>query len=272
MTDTAPLPPDANENSEHRRLRLDRLIDGELESDERRELLLELEHHPEGWRECALAFLEAQELTAGLSTLMSTAASFDALDDAKAHSTQIKVNRAGTTHGSPTTSVERPTLVAAYPRRAPSWMSTMAIAAGLMVAFSVGIASRGIWSESRDSLNVRPLASTSDRISTQRGDLAGGPAASVAETTNVSEVRIPFGDATGARLDEVVVPVVENDSSVPFFSRPEGQIPADVLRMLQQYGPLKRTRGYLPTELGDGRRVVVPMERIHVRPVTPAYQ
>lgn len=39
---------------------LDRLVDGELSSVERRELLLRLEESRDGWRNCALAFLEAQ--------------------------------------------------------------------------------------------------------------------------------------------------------------------------------------------------------------------
>src|SRR5262245_56567307 len=38
----------------------DRLVDGELSADERRELLISLEGRPGGWRKCALAFLEAQ--------------------------------------------------------------------------------------------------------------------------------------------------------------------------------------------------------------------
>ncbi len=40
--------------------RLDRLVDGELNETARRELLLQFEREPEGWRRCALAFLEAQ--------------------------------------------------------------------------------------------------------------------------------------------------------------------------------------------------------------------
>src|SRR5207253_643240 len=39
---------------------LDHLVDGELADDERRELLMQLEKEPDGWRRCALAFLEAQ--------------------------------------------------------------------------------------------------------------------------------------------------------------------------------------------------------------------
>src|SRR6476646_9801615 len=39
---------------------LDRLVDGELKGNERRLLLESFDKHPEGWRRCALAFLEAQ--------------------------------------------------------------------------------------------------------------------------------------------------------------------------------------------------------------------
>ena len=38
----------------------DLLVDGELSEADRRTLLLQLEHEPDGWRRCALAFLEAQ--------------------------------------------------------------------------------------------------------------------------------------------------------------------------------------------------------------------
>lgn len=47
--------PDVNNNE-----LFDRLVDGELAEDERRILLLSFDREPEGWRRCALAFLEAQ--------------------------------------------------------------------------------------------------------------------------------------------------------------------------------------------------------------------
>jgi len=39
---------------------IDKLVGGELPEDERRALLLRLDSAPDGWRQCALAFLEAQ--------------------------------------------------------------------------------------------------------------------------------------------------------------------------------------------------------------------
>ena len=53
---------------------LDRLVDGELPDIERRELLLRLNAEPEGWRRCALAFLEAQNWREALDPLAGAAA------------------------------------------------------------------------------------------------------------------------------------------------------------------------------------------------------
>src|SRR5258708_18156362 len=54
--------------------RFDRLVDGELPNGERRELLLRLETEPEGWRHCALAFLEAQSWRQAFGSLVSPVA------------------------------------------------------------------------------------------------------------------------------------------------------------------------------------------------------
>jgi hypothetical protein len=53
-------PNDERIDSASPEIQLDRLVDGELNDDDRRETLLRLEREPEGWRLCALAFLEAQ--------------------------------------------------------------------------------------------------------------------------------------------------------------------------------------------------------------------
>jgi hypothetical protein len=69
----------ANENRHNRdamddRL-FDRLVDGELPDRERRELLVRLEKVPDGWRRCALAFLEAQTWRQALGSVAGTAES-----------------------------------------------------------------------------------------------------------------------------------------------------------------------------------------------------
>lgn len=52
---------------------LDRLVDGELSGAEYDRLLTMLDHHPEHWRQCALAFIEAQALGGELRIVRSEA-------------------------------------------------------------------------------------------------------------------------------------------------------------------------------------------------------
>jgi ferric-dicitrate binding protein FerR (iron transport regulator) len=90
---------------------LDRLVDGSLPEAERRELLLQLESDPDGWRRCALAFLEAQTWREALMPLAAVA------------------------------STPRVAATTAMPRPAPSHrrlIQTIAAAACLAIAFGLG--------------------------------------------------------------------------------------------------------------------------------------
>jgi hypothetical protein len=53
---------------------LDRLVDGSLPDAERRTLLVRLDNEPDGWRRCALAFLEAQAWREAFAPLAISAA------------------------------------------------------------------------------------------------------------------------------------------------------------------------------------------------------
>ena len=54
---------------------LDRLVDGQLSDVEYRRLLTQLESCPDGWRQCALSFLEHQALAADLEGILGESAS-----------------------------------------------------------------------------------------------------------------------------------------------------------------------------------------------------
>jgi len=56
------------------RRQFDLLVDGELSEADRRALLVQLEHETDGWRRCALAFLEAQCWKAELGQIAAPAA------------------------------------------------------------------------------------------------------------------------------------------------------------------------------------------------------
>jgi len=51
-------------------IKLDRLADGELSREEYAELLCSIEHEEEGWKKCALAFLESQALRTDLGVII----------------------------------------------------------------------------------------------------------------------------------------------------------------------------------------------------------
>jgi hypothetical protein len=89
----------------------DRLVDGELSTIERERLLASLDERADGWRRCALAFLEAQGWRQQMKQLVAT--SF------QKQVQHPQVNLAGGWLG----------------RKGVSWL---ALAAGLMLAFTVG--------------------------------------------------------------------------------------------------------------------------------------
>jgi hypothetical protein len=92
---------------------IDRLVDGELPNVERRQLLFQLETEPDGWRRCALAFLEAQGWRATFAPVAT-----------------------------PACGVARPVVVQAGPGGQPNrWRAVArltALAAGIVVAFALG--------------------------------------------------------------------------------------------------------------------------------------
>ncbi|MFO0906989.1 MAG: hypothetical protein U0794_01265 [Isosphaeraceae bacterium] len=117
------MTPDTQKTHDRDRL-IDRLVDGELAPSERRALLLELESEPDrdGWRRCALAFLENQAWGEALRP-------------------------------APTLVEVKPVVTSFAPRSQPL-LHRLVIAAGLLAAFGLGWLGRG------GSEDVRPLAQT----------------------------------------------------------------------------------------------------------------
>jgi hypothetical protein len=124
---------------------LDRLVDGELSADERRRVIAALEDRSDGWRRCALAFLEAQSWRGNLRGLVA-----DATGSAPAPAVGLA------------TTASRENEISL--RRAPrsSRLSTaLAIAASLLLAFAAGSQlrwPRGVTSIDGHSLAVAPPA------------------------------------------------------------------------------------------------------------------
>lgn len=210
-------------------LLLDRLVDGELTDAERRELLLRLERTPDGWRRCALAFLENQAWRSESKAWAS------GLPEAAVGPTSAKTARRGWSATS-------------------TWMMT-ATAACLVIAAGVGVLLRDkaggevsyVQVPDGGSLpgvkNSPPAASPNMRLVVD-----GGP------NNNGEVVEVPLVDA--GQLDQAL------------FGPWSQAVPPEVLKILERSGhQVVRERRLMPFDLRDGRRVVVPMDQVEIVPV-----
>lgn len=207
---------------------LDRLVDGELTETERNELLLRLERSPGGWRHCALAFLEAQSWRYEAQALMAE---------------------------------PPPVAPAIMPasllrRRESSLPWTMFSVAGCaLVAF-------GTWAVIRDK----------DGNGVAHIELPeGGNVQVVADgqPPMSQNLRLRVDGGPNQKADIVEVPLVDARRMNEALFGPNVAIPPEIVRMLEQAGhQVVRERRLVPVDLHDGRRVVVPMDQVEIRPVS----
>src|SRR5262245_23445628 len=88
---------------------MDRLVDGEVAEPERRTLLSRLERMPDGWRRCALAFLEAQAWREALDPVSVDPVSARASEGVTNNAALVDQATQTTDYHSPLTSHESPT-------------------------------------------------------------------------------------------------------------------------------------------------------------------
>jgi hypothetical protein len=203
---------------------LDRLVDGELDEAERRALLLRLDQAPQGWRHCALAFLEAQAWRSE--------------------------TRAAVTE--PVATLIRP---AASQRSwaKPALYIPLAMAAGFVLTF--------VLLKNRDGREFAVIpAPDGTRVQV------------VDDTPSMSgqNLRLVVDGTVGERQKMVNVPLVDAQGmNEALFGAASQSLPADFVRLLEQSGhQVVRERRLVPVDLHDGRRVVVPMDQVEIRPVS----
>ena len=223
----------------------DRLVDGELPEAQRRELLGRLDDEPNGWRRCAMAFLEAQCFEEGLGALLAE----EVWPDTPAKP-------------SPTVTPGPPR----FWRRASRHLGTVAaMAASFLVALSVGL----YWQ------NTRPAAAPVHHV-------AGEPAPAVAteNATGTSPLQRPSSPwqmvtlAGNKDSGPIQLPAVEKNSidEDDLRSLPVA-VPSELFDSLRKAGhDVKRSRQYVPIRLQDGRRLVVPVDQYDVLQSKPDYQ
>ena len=210
---------------------IDRLVSGDLPESDRRSLLAWLDEEPTRWRACALAFLEAQ--------VWEQATAF-AAGKYEARLREGEAPAEPRVQGS-AFSVQ---LSTQYGQR--SWTSWLAIAGAVLAAFAAGaLAGRG-------SINLPPLRSETTIARTDSNPTLGPQLATVS-------VRTHLDPRLTAQVQLPVEPTTEQLAGASAIS--------DYDRKLWErrgYEVVEELR-YLPAKMPDGRTVMVPVNRVHLR-------
>lgn len=228
---------------------LDRLVDGELSEPQRRDLLSGLDREPEGWRRCALAFLEGQSWREAMRSMTGAASS---------HAQS----------SNPTTPPVRPR----------SWLARhstlLATAASFIVAL---VTSSIVWPivyQYQGLAPTLPLAGVSGEGQTGRpGDSppviaswAGQPARQTAESHGpwrMVTVSVPGPQGTPQPIQ---LPAVEQDGwNGKWLGNLTQSLPPELVQALRQSGrQVQQSRQLLSVPMEDGRRLVVPVDRVEI--------
>jgi len=217
----------------------DRLVDGALSDRERRAFLESLDSRPDGWRRCALAFLEAQCWGGEFRRLAREAnhhAQTRAMKFARPSASRIKVK----------------TVV--------SWA---AIAASLLIAFWIGATRNGDVPSGADMpMAQAPLQSAPSN------QIVAAPAAPDQNARRADAITLFVRDESG-QPRSIQVPLVDAnalDRELGVEFRPG--VPAHVRSRLQDGGyHVQSKRRYAPLWLENGQQMVLPVEDTRIVPV-----
>lgn len=277
----------ADSNSDFR-AEIDRMVDGELSNDRQRALLKRLEDSPSGWKDLALAYVEAsawkshfanQTVNNPLENRMSrpdqtqrSSGSSQSLDQSAPAGTSAFLSSVRPADPQTATDADSNTT---NPRQSSA--SSMFAAVAVLLVFGLGvwlgrtqiddpvrrpqIADNSTSSEDlpeNDSPQLMPEELTI--VADQR------PAASIPES-----VQVVYSDGQSDVLRVVDVPLA---ASVPlespqqfdeFWDRRDSPIPAELRAELELSGhQIRESRDFWPAQLPDGRPVVIPVSQVHV--------
>lgn len=217
---------------------LDMLVDGELSEEERRRLLLSLEKTRDGWRRCALAFLEARSWKESVAEIPRQA---------------------------PRPGVRKESRRRAAPRLGTS----LAMAASFLLALLLGLGIDNMLKSPSPHASPNQFASTS----AAQAPLKTGPAeipSGEAVPRNAAPyqyVTLPVPEAAAGDSPLIELPVSPRSeldkgwlSSVPFA------VPESVVQSLQQRGhEVRQQRHVISYMTEDGRPVVFPVDEVQLQ-------
>ena len=211
----------------------DRLVDGELGLEDRRELLAALDDEPGAWRQCDLAFVEAQSFGWQLSRIANE----------------------------PLVAQESSRCVAPAAHRRGRFAWPLALAASVLMAFLMGqqLASRsGLAPEIAGGATdnaTKPTVNAEGLARVDTADLAN------TENTPTSFTWRPFGGE-----DSIELPLVDSDDAAVDAAGRSSAVSGALAQQFQRDGfEVDRQQQFWPVELPDGRSVLVPVEEMHIQ-------
>ena len=251
-----------NASSNSFQTQLDRLIDGELSASEYRSLIASLEDQPEGWRRCALAFLEAQALGHDLSAARSLAAA------------SLRVTNRSEEVGLPAQQPDD------WSHRAWQGLYFATIAASLAVAFYVGSWTSGLNSGLNNASTGSSLAKSQPGPGSQPEDRTSST--SIASESSPSEAvarnEVPLRNVQlvvdGPEASQRVnVPVYDENQFDRWDSTNKPALPPQVIEQLRKAGhDVAHDQQWILIDTDDGEQVLVPVDNYRIQPPKrPAY-
>jgi hypothetical protein len=225
---------------------IDRLVDGELGQQEQRQLLVALEAEHEGWRRCALAFVEAQSWKQELQ-LMSCQPDPAACDR----------------HASSKQFTSKSTIVI---RQSSHWFL---MAACLLLAFALGVGTRDLWrGQNREQVANHPSKPIANEQLVANAAWNVNHGNESVNPTQWQALKVTIPSADGQSEQTMEVPLVEgNEQKLQSLLADQSPVlPAVTRQMLETSGnEVSEHRTYYPVKLDDGRHAVLPMDYVEVR-------
>jgi len=213
---------------------LDLLADGELSESQRRELLSRLDHVPDGWRRCALAFLEAQAWGDAMTPIPAQAP--------------------------PSPATVRPARGRGFPGGVLGTLAAMA--ASFAVALLVG----SLLQDARPPGRFRTPSPDQIADRSAAPDQAA-PQAGASHTGPWRLVTVPVGGGDGRPAGSIRLPAIERERIDEQWlnALPPVALPEEFLQALRQSGHhVEAHRELLPMPIEGGRQLVVPVDEFDV--------
>ncbi|MEM8946858.1 MAG: hypothetical protein AAGD11_16915 [Planctomycetota bacterium] len=212
----------------------DRLVDGELSGDEQRRLLASLDQRSDGWRRCALAFLEAQAWASEFKHIVTKP-----VQESSSFASTLKPTSPEPARSATTSS---------------HWL---AIAAGLLVAFGIGWLAN---SENLENSSAPTIANVEQQVIPLNED---DPALADSKDAVTLLVR----DTTGKNR-RLQVPLMEVEA---FDNQFADALPANLRERMRNQGfDMQRRRRFAPMFFEQDQQLVpmvVPVDDTYIVPV-----